>query len=631
MLLTGTVVSAAFAVRARKAEREANEAGGIARQEADSAKAISAFLENDLLRGGLKSVDQPNMSLREALDRAATAVDVRTYEDPLVEAKVHSVVGLAYRSINEQTAAKHHLQQAHDLRTRHLGAKHRDTLQAAFDLTVAKAAYDRSSMSTDAERAELAVGDFEQLLESQKSVLGSSDPDSLSTMGYVAMCYGRCGRQEEAELLFEKANRGFESAVGPRDARAIRCLKQSIECLRAIGNADRADELKSRYDSQMHVTDVEKHEAAASRVIEAERIVEQSQNDYGANAPETIRALERLGDALVESNSGQEAERVFQQVLSAFIERFGSDHEETCRIKRKLGQLCVRLYKLQPAVDYLTETVGDPKVDGTTLQTLRVIANMMKIKGQFAEAAEVHKTLAEAQTRLFGKTDARAIGSIHDEGLAYALMKHVSGLEQTIDELKSRVGSHHKATISCESHLGKLLFLNDHPDKAVLLLAELFQRSQRSLGEEDGLTLTVGHVLAQSQSKLGQEEQAIALARECLAKCENGLGERHLQTMLTLMLLGDWLIDTKDAEEAKDFLERAIAIEPDLRGVRRQRLGWLKQLATVTNKASDVGRPSDVDQHRSLLTRLVELAEKLNQQEDASFWSEKLAGLPETD
>ncbi|MFK7818167.1 MAG: tetratricopeptide repeat protein [Planctomycetaceae bacterium] len=632
MLLAGTVVSAAFAVRAREAERKANRASNVARQEAKEATAISQFLENDLLRGGLTAINNPGISLREALDRAATAVDVRTYDDPLVEAKVHLIVGLAYHSINQQSAAKYHLQRACDVRTRHLGETHRDTMQAAFHLTVAKAAYDRAATSTDVERAEAVVGQFEQLLKTQEAVLGSSDPDALSTMGYLATCYGRLGRYEEAEFLFEKANRGFESAVPPRDPRARRCLKQSIGCLRAIGKAEAANELESRYKGQIHAVDVAQYEKAATRVAEVRQLVKQCQNDYGANAPETVKALEQLGDALVESNAGLDAEPVFQTVLAAQVESFGASHAETFRIKRKLGQLYVRLYQLQKGADYLAQTLSDPKVDGTTLQSLRVIANLMKLKQQFAEAADIHGLLAQTQTRLFGETDARTIGSIHDQGLTYAVMEDISGLQGVIEELKTRVGHDKSSTISCESHLGKLYLKSGDAEKAAQFLTELFDRSQRSLGEDKSLTLATGHVLAESLYQLGQKAEAIDLAKDCLAKCESQLGERDLQTMLTLMLLGEWLMDSEqEASLGSEYLERAIDIEPSLVGLRRQRLGWLKRIAEHAEKASASGNPVDTEQHTQLLKRLAELAERWKDAETTEYATTRLKQLSKRD
>jgi hypothetical protein len=92
-LVLGAAVSTWQAVRAGRAERQALAAEKQARHEAGISKAVSDFLQNDLLRQAdsrtqaeAKSTANPELKVREALDRAAEKVGARFKEQPLTEA-----------------------------------------------------------------------------------------------------------------------------------------------------------------------------------------------------------------------------------------------------------------------------------------------------------------------------------------------------------------------------------------------------------------------------------------------------------------------------------------------------------------------------------------------------------------
>src|SRR5262249_38098138 len=140
-LVTATAVSTWQAVRAREAQAHAEVAERRAADEAAIAQAVNDFLQADLLGqvGSLpKSNDEfggnPNLTVREALDRAAAKIGDRFRDQPLVDAAIRMAIGEAYMSLNEWQLAESHLERAAALRQTQLGPDHPDTVSSMRDL-----------------------------------------------------------------------------------------------------------------------------------------------------------------------------------------------------------------------------------------------------------------------------------------------------------------------------------------------------------------------------------------------------------------------------------------------------------------------------------------------------------------
>src|SRR5262249_52813595 len=122
LLLVGAVVSTWQAVRARQAEAAAVEGNKQAAKEAGTARAVSEFLQHDLLAEANPN-KQPNrdLKLRTVLDRATAKITGKFDKQPLVEASIRLTIGIAYRELGEYPTAQLHLDAARSLRCRELG------------------------------------------------------------------------------------------------------------------------------------------------------------------------------------------------------------------------------------------------------------------------------------------------------------------------------------------------------------------------------------------------------------------------------------------------------------------------------------------------------------------------------
>lgn len=124
----------AVAQRAQAMEMEARVRAETARAEEESlrAAAVSGSV-NDALAG---APDDQALSLREALDRAASKLADGSITDPAAAASIHAALGQSYLGLKDLDAAERHFKAALDLHTKALGptstevAKDRENLDS---------------------------------------------------------------------------------------------------------------------------------------------------------------------------------------------------------------------------------------------------------------------------------------------------------------------------------------------------------------------------------------------------------------------------------------------------------------------------------------------------------------------
>jgi eukaryotic-like serine/threonine-protein kinase len=122
------VLIAGIAVSTREAAR--------ANAEAATSRAISDFLQNDLLaqtsavnQAGPNTKPDPDLKVRTALDRAAARIADRFERQPQVEAAIRDTIGQTYMDLGLYPKARTQLQRALELRLRVLGQKNPETLK----------------------------------------------------------------------------------------------------------------------------------------------------------------------------------------------------------------------------------------------------------------------------------------------------------------------------------------------------------------------------------------------------------------------------------------------------------------------------------------------------------------------
>jgi tetratricopeptide (TPR) repeat protein len=193
------------------------------------------------------------VQLRERAETAADALDAEAVGDPLAVARLQTILGDTLCELGSAAKAADVLEKARTIREPELGEDDPDTLTT---LNYLARAYEHSGRRPEA----LIL--YEQVRDARVKKLGADHPDTLTTLNYLAAAYRAAGRLPEAFSLLEKV----------RDAR-VRKL--------------------------------------------------------GADHPSTLTTLNYLADAYQAAGKPREAVTLYEQVRNARVKKLGADHSRT--------------------------------------------------------------------------------------------------------------------------------------------------------------------------------------------------------------------------------------------------------------------------------------------------------------
>lgn len=206
-------------LRAEGAEAEAKRNEREARSTTHLANEMVMFLKRDLLGTAVGSREpfekyppNPNLTVREALDRAAASVGERFKGQRHVEAGIRMTIGEAYRRLGEHEKAINELRRTAELRRQYRGADHLETLEALHKLAQAV---------NDAGRAAEAIKLYEQVRDGQIKQLGPEHDQTLTTLTSLAIAYRDDRRTPEALALFKHVLDIRTRTLDPDDPRTL--------------------------------------------------------------------------------------------------------------------------------------------------------------------------------------------------------------------------------------------------------------------------------------------------------------------------------------------------------------------------------------------------------------------------
>jgi eukaryotic-like serine/threonine-protein kinase len=252
-LIAATAVSVWQAVKARDdrdlartSQRETVDAERRATTEAAIARAVNDFLLGDML-GQFDSVPQfsdefgedSDLTVVEAIDRAAARIGERFQDQPLVEAAIRTVIGRGYIFLARHQLALAHFQRALTLRQAHIGPDHPDTLASMGDLV---GAYTGVGRHSDA----IALG--QQILQYRTATLGPNHPETFAAIGVLGAAYRTAGQWATSIPLLEKLLEEKRTVCGPTHASTLRTMH---ELAMNYWDVDRFDESTALHEKAL--------------------------------------------------------------------------------------------------------------------------------------------------------------------------------------------------------------------------------------------------------------------------------------------------------------------------------------------------------------------------------------------
>ncbi len=467
----------------------------------EESRRVTQFVRSILSQADPKAFGR-NRSVRDALDRAASRIDLELADSPHIRATIHETIAEAYWATGELDAAKVHFRAS---LASHQAAKPRDQ----------RAAHTAAMQFV---RLHVYVGDFdaaEQLLtnlEHAHSATRDSDPviasDLLKLRGLI----------ERNRLEFKSSADFFRQAVTVRR--------------RAPGDQRRAIAgLLMDCAETIYYQDVDKDEP----VLLAREAVSLLQSTLGTEAPATIWGMKNLAHFLYARGVGNdlvEAEGLLTQARDAQTRISGENCLEVAIMTSELGTLVARRGRIDEGRDLLYRAlelkralVGDDHLE--VAQTEHNLGIFLARTGHAAEALPLLEDALRIRRKLLAPTNGDLALSLQKLAEVMYMQGDYSAAESLLRE----------SLASCHDVLGEL-----HPNLAPVVL-------------ELGATLV----------RRQKYEDAETVLRDCLSLSQLASSEHPLKSWVrpnVIGLLGEALVSRagvlveSDAESAAQlFIE----------------------------------------------------------------------------
>jgi len=237
-LLIGAVVAVSQAVEATS---ERNRAVAEARK----AEQISTFL-TALITSADPREFGPDVTIRQALDRAAPRLDADLVAAPEVRAELEQLIGGIYTRLDRPLDGRRHLSRAVELYRRTLGD---------HDMRLANALADLAWATTPCQSggARPQIECFEEALRITAAVRGKDHPHAAKLKSYIAACEADDGKHDRAAVLIgealpilQAAGPDYEDDYAFALSMRAQCFKMRKDWLAAEADYRRAIELQRR-------------------------------------------------------------------------------------------------------------------------------------------------------------------------------------------------------------------------------------------------------------------------------------------------------------------------------------------------------------------------------------------------
>jgi tetratricopeptide (TPR) repeat protein len=580
--------------RAVKAEKLALERlGEVTRQqqraadEAAIATAVNEFLQKDLLDqadignqvlANNTGARNPNITVRELLDRAAQSIEGKFAAQPLTEAAIRLTMGTAYRKLGRLGEAELHLERSVELRRAKLGADHRDTLVSKNELGIVYRAQGKY------ERAEML---FKEVLQARTHKLGADHPDTLASKNELGVLYYGQGKYVQAEMLFKEVLDAGTGKVGVDPSDTLICKGNLAALYFQQGQYDRAETLMKDV--------LEGHTAK-----------------LGADHPATLTSKFNLAEVYQRQGKYDPAETYFKETLEAQTATLGADHPEALATKRGLATLYGNHGKYDRAETLFKEALEAQivKLGADHPQTIGSKHNLAVLYQQCGKYDRAETLLKEALEALIVKLGADHPHTLSSK-LQLAVLYQAQGKHDRAEPLfREAVAGHrkvlgiaHPETQASIYHLSECYEKTGQPAQAESLLRELADFWKQKAGADS--PQYAGNLAMLGLNLLSQEKgtEAEGVLRTCLAIRQQKQADVW-STFNTQAQLGGALLLQKQYAAAEPLL---------LQGYE----GMKQREASIPPP----GRPRLTE----ALQRLVQLYDAWGQPDKAAQWRKQLA------
>lgn len=604
--------------------RQSNEelliAEAKARDEAETSKAVTEFLNDDLLsQASSQDHPDPNLQVRTVLDRAAEELNSKFANRPMVKANLLKTIGVAYGYLGEFAKSEESLSEAVTLFAEHMGENHPTTIVRRSELgrvmassgkyKQGKAALEsaltqlielhgidhKDVIDTQAALADLHtwLGDYEaaerlinQAIAGNTRLLGRDDADTLGYENSKATIWNYTFRWKQAVVLGEDLLSRAEAALGENH---VMCLDIMTGLAQSYFFDGKYDEAETTYDQallqstqllgELHPgTLTIRHDLAqldayrgnpGRALVELQNIRQLSSKNYGQTHRETLINDQSVASVLAQLGRLEEARDLLVDTLTR-AESSLADSPETELIRFDLGLVYFELEENDKAEPILKRFANlDPeelRPGNTTPWDARVLLSEIEFDAdRFDQAIELLKQAREGYGRSKTQETTMSLRCVNDLLWSYVLSDQTPKAERLIDEIvESREMRDHETTASILSLIDALIEVGDI-ETAEARVDGLTEWSNGQV-DPDQETLVTMVDLAATLSNLGMFEDSILQYQRVLARQTQLLGNENIDTLDTVTSLAITLEDNGEADKAAEVYEQLLVGETKVYG-----------------------------------------------------------------
>jgi tetratricopeptide (TPR) repeat protein len=425
-------------------------------EESASAKAISDFLQKDLLaqasantQAGPATKPDPDLKVRTALDRAAARIDGKFANQPLVEASIRQTMGKTYRDLGLLPEAQRELERALELRRQVLGEDRKETLEVKDNLAQV---YDSEGKYPQAEAM------FSKALEVLRRVAGSQDPETLDLVDDLGVLYMHQLKYAQAEPLLAEVFEARRRIRGESDPDTLLVMNNLGGVYNGEGKYDQAERLL--------VTTL----ALRRRVS-------------GDEHPNTLTVMNNLALAYGFQGKYGDAEDLYKRALEIRRRVLGEEHAYTLDVMHNLAALYRKEGKYPEAEALFVKTIDiRRRVAGkdhpNTLAAMSNLAMVYRLESKYPEAEALFRDVRDARGHVLGNNNPSTLYSAVLLGL---VQLQEQKYQEAGNTLRTALNGYQTAHLDswqrfhCQSLLGAALAMEKRFTEAEPLLLSGYQ------------------------------------------------------------------------------------------------------------------------------------------------------------
>ncbi|MEM7613030.1 MAG: tetratricopeptide repeat protein, partial [Pseudomonadota bacterium] len=541
------------------------EERNIAQRERDTAEQVSDFIV-DIFRVSDPSESRGNsITAREVLARGAATIDTSLAAQPLVKARVSSVLSEVHYGLGLYPEAAQFAEQASALQLANNPG--RPELAASAQELLGNARVYLGEL-------EPASTAFEQALAIRTETLGPEHPQTLNTMANLGDTLKRLGRVDEGEALCSAA---FEKHQQVEDV----VIRSWIMACHA-GNLDNQADYTGAESLLREVADMQLTE-------------------FGAEDPGYLNTMNDLANALSNQSRHDEAIAIYDEVLATRERVLGPKHRHVLEVLinrgwdyHNNGNYDAAEADVGRAMGLVNEGIDDNGI--WRAHALRLQGAVALMRGRFDEAEGMLLEAIELGSKVLLRPHIEIVAASRSLGALYTSQRRLDEAErffrQSLEETEQIYGQLHQSTIGANVMLAGLQMAREQHTAALARLDEAVTGA-RAL-DNPTLEMDIQFVRFQALEKLERYEEVIEAINATRPTASDFYGADSLQIGVLALTQGNAAFGLGQYQESVDQHEQGLRIFKITVGeghpvTSRSRLALAKAHKSLGN--DDMARP----------------------------------------